>query len=63
MKIFIQFTLILYIATTFDKYTTFIDKFFKRNNKIFIKREIKNKTKEEKKMDGQTTIINFIQKK
>ena len=63
MKIFIQFTLILYIATTFDKYTTFIDKFFKRNNKICIKREIKNKTKEEKKMDGQTTIINFIQKK
>ena len=42
IKIFIEIILIIFIATTFDHYTDFIDKYFKRvDNRLDVKSNVK----------------------
>ena len=61
IKIFVQFILILYISTTFDKYTKFIDNLFEskeRKNKVKVRMfpEIKKEISMIKFLDEQNSI-------
>ena len=61
IKIFVQFILILYISTTFDKYTKFIDNLFEskeRKNKVKVRMfpEIKKEFSMIKFLDEQNSI-------